>query len=407
MALRHVMVEEWNSEVNRISALRVLRRQTTPRVTRLDRVTRLARHVLDVPSALLCLLDTDGHWLTSSAGLARRYTDSVVSLCAGALGPEPLTEIPDLSGDPRFADIPAVSGGPGLRFCAAAPIHAPSGHVVGVLCVLDVRPRGPLSGAERSRLADLVAWVELECTMVQASLGLREVTRTERDLVAVVSHELRTPLTSVHSSLELLSSGLVGVVPPPAGELVDIALKNIERLVRLINDVLDLSRAQRGELRLRIEEVALDDVVSQALNAVAGTAARSGVSVAAHPCVVSVRGDADRLVQVVTNLLANAVSLSPPDGTVEVRCENGGSYARIHVIDQGLGLAKEQLDRIFEPFVQVNHTGRRGAGLGLAITRGIVESHGGTVSVRSALGAGATFTVSLPVGGPRDDRPWW
>lgn len=407
MVLGQVTVEQWAAEGNQIAALRMLRRQAAPRATRLDRITRVARQVLDARVVLLCLRDTEDSWLTSSSGLAKQHTQGLVSLCSRAVGAAPLTEIVDLAADKRFADHPVVTGPPEVRFCAVQPVRAPSGHVVGLLCVLDVCPRGPLSGVERARLADLVAWVELECAMAQASLGLRAAARTEKDFVAVVGHELRTPLTSVHSSLELLSSGLAGVVPSPAGDLVDIAVKNTERLVRLINDLLDLSRAQRGELHLRLEDVALDDVVAQAVNAVAGTAERSGIPVVATPSDVSVRGDADRLVQVVTNLLGNAVSLSPSGEAVEVRCESNDSHARIHVVDRGPGLPNEQLDQIFEPFVQVERTGRRGAGLGLAITRGIVESHGGTVSARSTPGAGATFTVSLPLGGPRDDRPWW
>ncbi|HEX6351440.1 GAF domain-containing sensor histidine kinase [Actinophytocola sp.] len=407
MTVGQVAVEQWAAEVNRISALRALRRQGAPRMAHLDRITRLARHVLGMPVAFLCVRDADDSWITSGAGLAKAYTERAVSLSVEVVGPEPVTEILDLVGDRRFAEHPMVTRAPAVRSCVAAPVRAPSGRVVGVLSVFDTCTRDPLSGAERSRLADLVAWAELECAMAQAGLGLQETFRTQRDLVAVVSHELRTPLTSVHSSLELLASGLIGVVPRPAGELMEVAVQNIERLVRLINDVLDLSRAQRGELRLRLGDVALDDVIHQALGAVAGIAERAAVPVVVHPGGALVRGDADRLVQVVTNLLANAVSLSPPGVAVEVRCEDGDSHAVIRVIDRGPGLAEEQLDRIFEPFVQDSVEGRPGAGLGLAITRGIVESHGGTVSARSAPGAGATFTVSLPVGGPRDDRPWW
>lgn len=401
-------VEAWDAEINRISALRMLRRLTTPRVERFDHIARLAREVLSAPVAILSLHDTDHRWLASGAGLAQKDTRHVVSLCSNAIGPEQLTVIPDLADDCRFADHPVVTGPQKARFLAGRPIVAPSGGAVGMLCVLDVRPRERLSDAERAGLADLAAWAELECVTVQASLGLREASRTERDFVAVVSHELRTPLTSVHGSLELLASGLAGQIPPSARELVDVAVKNTDRLVRLVNDVLDLSRVQRGELCLRLQDVALDEVVDQAVHAVAGTAKRDGVAVTANHADVSVRGDADRLIQVVTNLLANAVSLSPPGESVDVRCENGGSHARIHVIDRGPGLAKEQLVRIFEPFVQVNPAGlRQGAGLGLAITRAIVEAHDGTVSARSAPGAGATFTVSLPVGGPPDNRPWW
>ncbi|MEU4745101.1 ATP-binding protein, partial [Actinosynnema sp. NPDC023658] len=119
---------------------------------------------------------------------------------------------------------------------------------------------------------------------------------------------------------------------------------------------------------------------------------------------VEVRGDADRLVQVGANLMANAVAVSPPGEAVRVWCGSDAAHALVHVSDRGGGVPEDQVDRIFEPFVQL---GPGGAGLGLTITRGIVEAHGGSVSVRSTPGSGSTFTVSLPSAGPLVDRPWW
>lgn len=265
-----------------------------------------------------------------------------------------------------------------------------------------------LSGREREQLRSLAAWVELECAVVQATLAAQDAERTKKDFVAMVSHELRTPLTSVRGSLELLASGRFGELSGQAERLVGIAVTSTDRLVRLADDVLDLSRLRSGRLRLRVGEVDLAEVVDHALHAVADAAGRAGVPVASGCGAVAVRGDADRLVQVVTNLLANAVKASPPGAPVEVGCERGGLTARLRVVDHGPGVPPDQVERIFEPFAQVESgTGRAGAGLGLAITRGIVEAHGGEVGVAPTPGGGSTFAVSLPVAGPGADQPWW
>lgn len=396
--------ESWNAEVNRVAALKALRLLDTPREERFDRITRLARDVLHTPVAVVSLVDTDRQWFKSCAGFDATETSRGISVCSHAIQQDDVFEVPDLADDRRFAGFPVVTQAH-LRFYAGQPISAPSGHRVGTLCVLDREPR-TLSDQERQRLKDLAAWVELECAVVQSTLAAQDAERVKRDFTALVSHELRTPLTSVHGSLELLASGRFGEMQAQASRLVEIAVKNTDRLVRLANDVLDLSRVQSGQLRLRPAPVELADVVENAVIAVEGTAELCHVPLVTRKDPVTVRGDADRLVQVVTNLLANAVKVSPPGQPVEVGCSVTGSLARIYVRDHGMGIDRDEAKRIFEPFVQLGAKSG-GAGLGLAITRGIVEAHGGTISVESEAGIGSTFTVTLPVGGPLVDRPWW
>ncbi|MFD7657088.1 ATP-binding protein [Actinosynnema sp. NPDC059797] len=395
--------EAWDTEVNRVAALRALRLLDTPREERFDRITRLARDLLGTPIALVSLVDLERQWFKSCVGLAEHQTARGVSVCSYAIRGDDLFEVPDLLADERFADFPIVTD-EGARFYAGQPVHAPSGHRIGTLCVIDRRPR-LLSDVERQRLRDLAAWAELECAVVQSTLAAQDAERDKQDFTALVGHELRTPLTSVHGSLELLASGRFGEVPERARKLLSIAVDNTDRLVRLANDVLDLSRVRSGRLHLRPADVELADVVRQAVHAVEGTAERRGVPVVVAAEPVAVRGDADRLVQVVTNLLANAVGVSPPGEPVRVGCAAAGEVtARVWVSDRGGGVPADQLDRIFEPFVQLRPGG---AGLGLAITRGIVDAHGGAVGVASTPGGGSTFSVTLPVAGPAVDRPWW
>jgi signal transduction histidine kinase len=398
------------AEIERIAALRALRLLDTPPEERFDRITRLAQHLFDVPIALVSLVDVDRQWVKSRVGDVPPEIPRGMSFCSHAIETGLLLEVPDTTADPRFAGYPAVLGAAHIRFYAGRPFAAPSGHLVGTLCLLDRVPRR-LTDQQREDLDGLAAWVELECAVVQANQWELAAERARRDFVSMVSHELRTPLTSIHGSLELIGSGRFGELPAPVGKLVTIAARNTDRLVRLSQDVVDLHQMRRGRLHLRLDDVALPEVVEQAVDAVKDVAERAGVPVVvARGEPADVRGDADRLVQVVTNLLVNAVRVSPQGRTVTVTCGVNGLRAHVDVRDHGPGVPQGQLDEIFEPFVQFDVPGQRrtgGAGLGLAIARGIVEAHGGRIGARPASGGGSVFAVSLPAAGPDIDRAWW
>ncbi len=230
----------------------------------------------------------------------------------------------------------------------------------------------------------------------------RRVEQMKSEFVSTVSHELRTPLTSIAGSLGLLAGGAAGELPARAGRLVGIAHANSQRLVRLINDILDVEKIESGQMTFSMEAVDLTDLVKRALDAMNGLAGELGVKmVLTTPDVVEVRGDADRLMQVVTNLLSNAAKFSPPGESVEVsvaRVEDG--RVRVSVRDHGPGVPEGFRERIFSKFAQADGSDTRklgGTGLGLAISREIVERHGGRISFDSPPGEGATFHVDLPI----------
>jgi signal transduction histidine kinase len=405
-----VVVAGGESEIQRVAAVRALRLLDTPPEDRFDRITRIAQHLLGVSIALISLVDLDRQWAKSSIGPAPRQVPRNSSFCSHAIAAGQFFEVPDTTIDPRFAGNPMVLGEPGIRFYAGQPVAAPSGHLVGTLCVMDRIPRR-LTERQRTELGDLAVWVELEYTVLQATQWEQATERARRDFVSVVSHELRTPLTSIRGSLELIASGRFGDLPPQVGRLVDIAASNTDRLVRLAQDVVDLHQMQRGQLHLRLGEVALPAVVEQAVRAVQDVAERAAVPV--HICCdepAVVYGDADRLVQVVTNLLVNAVRVSPHGDAVTVSCGVRGTRAWLAVRDHGPGIPQGRLDEIFEPFVQFDLPDQRrtgSTGLGLAIARGIVAAHGGRISAQADPGGGSTFEVALLAGGPTVDRPWW
>lgn len=228
----------------------------------------------------------------------------------------------------------------------------------------------------------------------------RAVERMKDEFVSVVSHELRTPLTSIRGSLGLLASGKFGELPPQGGRLIEIALDNTERLVRLVNDILDLERIEAGRADLHRRVQQLCPVVDAARDAVSGVAEAAGVSLVCEVPPVDVDVDPDFLVRAFTNLLGNAVKFSPAGSQVTITAEVGGGEVRVSVADRGRGIPADRLARVFERFEQVDASDSRekgGTGLGLAITRSIVDRHDGRMEVESVLGEGSTFTVVLPL----------
>ncbi len=230
----------------------------------------------------------------------------------------------------------------------------------------------------------------------------REIEQLKSTFVSAVSHELRTPLTSISGSLGLLAGGVAGALPSKAGRLIDIAKLNCERLVRLINDILDLEKAESGKLDFRLEPQRLKPIVQNAIDLNRSYAHHFGAVIELDPCGddADVLVDRDRLIQVLTNILSNASKFSPGGGTIHVRIRKDGEVVRISVRDEGPGIPLDFHARVFERFAQADSSDSRpksGTGLGLSICRSIVARLGGDIGFESPPGMGATFHVSLPI----------
>jgi PAS domain S-box-containing protein len=220
------------------------------------------------------------------------------------------------------------------------------------------------------------------------------------EFVSVVSHELRTPLTSIKTSLGLLARGAAGPVPDSMQELLGIGLRNLDRLIRMVDDLLDLSKIERGANDVAVGVVSAESVTQCALQTVCGLAEARGVTIVDRTVGsdIDVVADGDRLEQVLVNVLSNAVKFSPEGGTVDVRWRLTDCWAECVVSDDGPGIPADQLEAIFDKFRQIESATTRqhgGAGLGLAISRRLVEQFGGKIWAESALGRGSRFFVRL------------
>ncbi|HEX2442128.1 MAG TPA: ATP-binding protein [Methylomirabilota bacterium] len=226
---------------------------------------------------------------------------------------------------------------------------------------------------------------------------LRQHDEMKEEFFATLSHELRSPITSVREAGHLLADGVPGPLTPKQARLVDIIRRSTDRLLRLVNQILDASRLRAGVLPLEHVPLDLDWLVGRAMEELRPIAEEGKVTLARERVGsrFTVQGDEDRLVQVVVNLLANAVRFTPVGGRVTVRLIDAGPECEIQVEDTGVGIPAHELPHVFESYRQA-HPGKGGTGLGLAIVRGLVHAHGGRVTAESQEGKGSRFSVLLP-----------
>lgn len=252
------------------------------------------------------------------------------------------------------------------------------------------------------RTADLErALDELRSTTEQISEHER-IEAMKDDFIATVSHELRTPLTSIHVSLALITMLLGEELSPRARELTDIACRNSQRLVRLIDSVLDLAKIEAGKLEFDMRMLELVPLVEHALTANESYASQFSVAFRLETDVSGalVNVDPDRLIQVITNLLSNAAKFSDAGQTVAVHVERRSGDLRVAIRDCGPGIPDEMHDRIFQKFARAagapDARDPGGTGLGLSISKSIIESMGGRIGFETGPGIGSTFYFDLP-----------
>jgi PAS domain S-box-containing protein len=229
----------------------------------------------------------------------------------------------------------------------------------------------------------------------------RIATQIKNEFVSTVSHELRTPLTAIRGSLGLVASGVAGPLPDMARNLVRIAHSNSERLVLLINDILDMEKIESGKMDFEMVDHAVRSLVEQAISSMANYEADKEVQLVLQDKAPDAAAllDGDRFLQIMTNLLSNAIKYSPPFGEVTISIHREKNVLKVSVEDQGEGIPEEFHDRIFGKFEQADSSSTRvkgGTGLGLSITKAIVERMSGKISFETKLGYGTKFIVEFP-----------
>jgi signal transduction histidine kinase len=292
----------------------------------------------------------------------------------------------------RDLAVPDALPGVAPRTALVAPIRS-AGAVFGALAVYGVHEHAWTE--EEYRLAE---WLADQCGRLLQALRiqstLRDADRRKGEFLATLSHELRNPLAAIKFALDLIESGKA-----QSGQALEIMRRQLRQLVRLVDDLLDATRLSSSKVQIRRARVDLVRIVQHALEA-----ARPDIERAGHELIVELPAapvwldaDADRMDQVVVNLLSNAARYTQTGGRITVTVSVDGAEACLTVADTGVGIERGDLERVFEMFVQIDGPGSGGLGIGLALVRGIVELHGGRVEARSdGPGRGSTFRVTLP-----------
>jgi PAS domain S-box-containing protein len=293
-------------------------------------------------------------------------------------------------------------------------IRAPQGHI----SLLDsLQPDGTAYGLETELLAKggesvpvMVSVGVMEASagrtrsfvVVAADIGERLRQEQQKDeFVTMVHHEVRAPLTAVRGAIGLLEGGVAGELGERGRELVEIALRNSERMERLVNDILASRKLDSGRMEFHLEDVELMSLVQQAVDGTAAYASKLDVRIEVDEGVpgAMVRVDPDRMIQVVTNVLSNAVRFSAEGEAVSVTTTRANDNLRVAVSDNGPGIAEDFRDHVFEAFARGEHDAwrhRSGTGLGMSISKGIIEELGGSITFETEIGAGTTFFIDVP-----------
>ncbi len=425
-------IDELSKEmVQRLRAEAILERQRLvlemiahgePLEDTLDALIRgIEKHASTGLAGSILLLE-DGRYLRDVAGPSlphayRRAIDGVeigaeVGSCGTAAFRNEPVVVSDIEHDPLWKNYREVALAHGLRACWSTPINARDGQVLGTFALYYPQPKVPEAEDERlvtitQRTAAIAIEIKHEERRTQELIERERQARTEAEaanrdkdeFLAVISHELRNPLNAISGWLQVLS--MEGIDAETQRRGFETIKRNAELQSKLISDTLDFARITSNRLNLNMGPVQLDQVVDNAVASMQPEAQAAGVELTSKcpQTPVATRGDADRLQQVVSNLLSNAIRFTPPGGRVDVTLAADGETARLEVADTGEGISPDFLPHVFERFRQSDaSTSRRhgGLGLGLTVVRYIVDAHGGEVHAYSdGAGKGATFTVCL------------
>ena len=344
----------------------------------------------------------DSFWPAWARGVpiaAGEESDACFVSGQGFLGRSVRDQVPvrvDYPGPSEPLTLPGVAGG--FQNALAVPLVAEN-QVIGVLCVVD--KASGFTADDEGFLALFASQAAIAVRNSQLFEHTKSLDRLKSEFVAVVSHEIRTPLTSVKGAVELLADEHYFKNSEQQAKLLTIAHANAERLLVLINEILDFSKLESSSLPMNVEHQRLEPVMMQAIQNLRTQLEerRIQLETVISPALPELVFDAVRIAQVLTNLLSNAIKFSPPGGRIEVSAESWDGVVRIGVRDQGEGIAPADLPKLFQKFSQIDSSATRkagGTGLGLVICKGIVEQHGGQITVESTPGQGSTFYFTLP-----------
>ncbi|WP_234733690.1 GAF domain-containing hybrid sensor histidine kinase/response regulator [Tellurirhabdus bombi] len=396
------------NELQRLAAVQRYALLDTLPEAEYDRITCIASELCQTPVALISLIDEKRQWVKSHYGLAVSEVPRDISPCAHTINYDHPLIVEDTTKDERFWDNPAVINQPYIIFYAGIPLISSDGFAVGSICVIDHQPRQLAQDqqiAMKALAQQVVLLMELRKTnaeLAEARRDAEELAQQKAYLLATLSHEIRTPL----HALEGYTQALLDNTKETTQQKDLKRLQNVGRtLVRMVNNILDYSKLQANKVLLEEASFSLSELLQETANLQEWQARQKGLKLSVEVdknIPTTLKGDSTRLLQVMTNLLSNALKFTR-EGEIELRArllEASQTHATliVEVNDTGIGIPQEAIKHLFNEYIQVSVSTTReygGTGLGLAISRQLLELMGSRLEVRSVVGQGTTFWFQL------------
>jgi signal transduction histidine kinase len=368
-----------------------------------DDLTGLAAEICHTPIALVSLVDSDRQWFKSHHGLDARETPREIAFCSHAILNDDVFVIEDSSQDERFADNPLATGAPYVKFYAGAPLIMSDNKKLGTLCVIGHEARN-ISPAQKEALAALARQVVSQLELRLKVKELKKLDNAKDEFISMASHELRTPLTSIYGSLSLLLGNKKLPLSQKIQPLISIAYRNTERLLRLVNDMLELSKIESGQLELQKEALNLLHLAEKSIELnepyCKECSTELTLSCSDDSGPILVLADEQRLLQVLSNFISNSAKFTHDKDQIEIHINVDGHHAIVEVSDHGPGISIEQQKLVFMKFKQLDtkvNNKLPGTGLGLNISKHLIELHQGTIGFESIPHVKTTFYFKLPL----------
>ncbi|TGL59041.1 hybrid sensor histidine kinase/response regulator [Leptospira sarikeiensis] len=397
------------NEEERLQALRRYKILDTPPEEKYDGIVRAASLICGAPIALVTLIDSERQWFKARLGIDDTETLRRDSFCQFAVAENKFLIVEDAETDSRFKSNPYVLGDPNIRFYAGAPLRTPDGYVLGTLCVIDSKPKKitPAEIQALEALADsVVSFMELDAksqALIQLQSVALELQKAKEQFFVNMNHEFRTPVHGILGMVDLLRQTENS---DQQKQYLDSLTESAEHLIRLINDVIDFSKAESGSMHFTHQDFDLVSLLERYSEEASDEAFRKGLAFKTilPPAKTSlyVKSDAIRIRQILSNLVSNALKFTEKGGvTLELKVESeteSNIHLSLSVRDTGIGIDSHRIPILFEAFSQADISSSRkygGTGLGLAICKRICEALGWEIHVESEFRVGSTFILEM------------
>ncbi|MFQ3207319.1 MAG: signal transduction histidine kinase/CheY-like chemotaxis protein [Glaciecola sp.] len=394
-------------ETSRLEALYRYKILDTENESVFDELTQLASEICDTPIALISLIDPDRQWFKSKVGLDAEETERDIAFCTHAINQDNVFEVNDTLHDERFKDNPLVTSGPNIRFYAGVPLITPDGHAIGTICAISDKPKKlnrHQCKAMKILSREVISQLELRLRLIE----LQEENERRTEFLSRLSHELRTPLHSILSLSQLmLADDEFKLSKKNSSYLQHIDFSG-QRLLKLVTSILNISKIEEGCFKLHERTMNVTDFFFNLEGMISSLANEKRIDINFNLTsnnISRIKIDDLRLTQVILNLVSNSIKFSTSKQSIFIDVAVSKTKIVIAVKDDGIGISENDISLLFNKLQRVgNNNNEEGAGLGLALSKSLIELMNGNIKLFSKLNKGTLVKVNIPLNSSHIDR---